>query len=147
MSRKKLIITIIVLAVAVAGIYGYHEYYRSNRDLGDVQADFSVPATGLIKEFITNETAADNKYRNKVLSVSGMVKGVDSSGNFYTIEVGDTSDMSSVRCSVDSTHTSQAANLKRGMNVVIKGAMTGFKKDDTGLLGSDIELNRCVIQQ
>lgn len=147
MSKKKIIILIIVLAIIVAGFYGYHEYYRANQDLGHVKEDYSVKASALIKEYMNSEPQADNKYRNKILSVSGMIKEIDTSDNNYTVVVGDTVDMSSVRCSIDSTHSAELVDLKRGMNVTIKGALTGFKKDDTGLLGSDVELNRCVVQK
>lgn len=147
MSKKKVIILIVVLVVIVAGLYGYHEYYRTNKDLGDVKEDYSVKATTLINEYMNSESEADNKYRNKILSISGMIKRIDTSDNYYTVVVGDTMNMSSVRCSIDSTHSAELNNLKRGMNVKIKGAITGFKKDDTGLLGSDVELNRCVVQK
>jgi hypothetical protein len=147
MSKKKIIILIIVLVAIVAGVYGYCQYNRTNKDLGSVKEDYAVKATALISEYMSNESQADDKYRNKILSVNGMVKRIDTSDNYYTVVVGDTTDMSSVRCSIDSTHTTELFNLKRGMNVTIKGAMTGFKKDDTGLLGSDVELNRCVVQQ
>jgi hypothetical protein len=39
----------------------------------------------------------------------------------------------------------QAASLKTGSNVSIKGAITGFMKDDLGI-GSDVVLNRCVVE-
>jgi hypothetical protein len=38
-----------------------------------------------------------------------------------------------------------SGSLQQGAVITIKGAITGFSKDETGLLGSDVQLNRCVI--
>ena len=146
MSKKRIIISVIVLLIIVAGIYGWKEYTRKVKDLDDVEAELSVQAPALINEFMTNEAAANKKYQNKIIAVSGIVKKLINVDNTYTVVMGDTTDMSSVRCLADSTHAEGFSGLKRGMTINIKGAITGFKKDDTGLLGSDVELNRCVIQ-
>ena len=145
MSKKRVIISIIILLIIAAGIYGWEEYNRKLKDLDDVAADISAEAPALVNEFMADEATANTKYRNKIISVTGMVKKVVEVDNTYTVVIGDTTDMSSVRCLIDSTHTAGIAVLKRGMKINIKGAITGFKKDDTGLLGSDVELNRCLI--
>ena len=147
MSAKKIIIGIIVLLVVIAGFYAWKEYNRTAKDLKQVEASVSTGATDLLSEFMNNEEAANARYLDKIIQVKGVVKSVVAIDNTYTIVLGDTSEMSSVRCLVDSTHTEPVADLKRGNTVNIKGYLTGFKKDETGLLGSDVELNRCVIQQ
>lgn len=133
--------------VIAGGLYAWREYNREVKDLQRVEAELSADAIALIAEFIKNDTAATKKYQDKIMAVSGMVKEVVNVDNTFTIVLGDTSDMSSVRCLVDSTHVEGVGSLQRGVKVTVKGAVTGFKKDDTGLLGSDVELNRCVLQQ
>jgi hypothetical protein len=146
MSRKKIVIVAILVVVAGAAIYGWSEYTRKNEDLSGAKAAYSVEAVQLINEFNQNDSAANARYLGKVVAVNGMVKGVekDEEGK-YTVVLGDTTDMSSVRCAMDSTHATDATGLHRGESVQVKGSFTGFKKDDTGLLGSDVELNRGVI--
>jgi len=51
--------------------------------------------------------------------------------------------MNSVRCSIDSNFTSQAAGITAGSPIIIKGICTGYNADELGL-GADIILNRCV---
>ena len=143
MNKKRTIIGGIVVIIALAGGYGWYQFNRTVQGLADVRADFSVNATDLIKEFVSSEDAANKKYLNKILSVKGMVKNVESAQS--TIVLGDTSDMSGVRCVVDSTASSTIGSLQKGAVITIKGAITGFNKDETGLLGSDVQLNRCVI--
>lgn len=146
MSRKKAIIVFLLLAAIVAAFIGYREYNRTNEDLSDIQADFKVEAGELIGEFETNDTLAYNKYRNKILSVSGNIRQLDTADDHTTIILGDTSSMSSVRCSLDSNYRAGISALKPGTKIKVKGAITGFKKDDLGI-GSDVELNRCVIEK
>jgi hypothetical protein len=103
-------------------------------------------AAALITAFETNETHANTKYLDKVIAVNGKIKTVEKDEKgFYSIILGDTGSMSSVRCSMDSTHQQGAAKLTPGVFVTVKGACTGFNADD--LLGSDVILNRCVVEE
>lgn len=143
MNKKRTIIGGIVVVIALAAGYGWYQYNRTVQGLANVSADFSVNATDLIKEFVSSEDATNKKYLNKILSVKGIVKNVEAAQN--TVVLGDTSDMSGVRCVLDSTANTTVGTLQKGALVTIKGAITGFNKDETGLLGSDVQLNRCVI--
>ena len=137
---------IVILAVTV---YAYMEFTRTRADLQTVSPKFSATATGLLNEFAKNDSAANKKYEglNVVLSVTGMVTGTekDDKGN-YTVLLGDTSSMSSVRCSMDNSYAQQAAGLSKGSNVTIRGYFIGYKPDDLGV-GADIELNLCVLEK
>ncbi|MBO9199220.1 MULTISPECIES: OB-fold protein [Niastella] len=143
MNKKRIIIGGILLVIVLVAVYGWYQYTRTVQGLTNVRADFSVNATELINEFVSSEDAANKKYLNKILAVKGMVKNVEAAQ--YTIVLGDTSDMSSVRCVLDSSANTTAGALQKGALITIKGAITGFNKDETGLLGSDVQLNRCVI--
>jgi hypothetical protein len=145
MTKKRIIIGGIGLAMMLAAVYGWYQYNRATPGLADMPADYSVKATTLISEFVTNETGANTKYQNKVLSVNGTVKKIEGDGHTGIVVLGDEADMSSVRCQLDSTSGAMVSNLQPGKPITIKGAITGFNKDETGLLGSDVQLNRCVI--
>lgn len=148
MSAKKIIILVAVVAAAGVGIYAWKEYNRKNEDLSGVKPAHSVQAAALISEFASNDSAANAKYLGKVVLVEGTVKTIDKDEEGkYTVVMGDTADMSAVRCAMDSVHASGATGLTRGQSVKVKGVFTGFKKDETGLLGSDVEMNRCVIEK
>jgi hypothetical protein len=146
MSRKKIIIGTIVLVILIVGVYAWREFTRTVKSLEGVEADYKTEAMALIAEFEADEAAADKKYHNKIIAVNGMVKGIDPVQNTYSIVIGDTTSMSAVRCVMDSSFVKSVTGVNRGSVITVKGAITGFKKDDTGLLGSDVELNRCVIE-
>jgi hypothetical protein len=145
MRKKWIIIGSMAVAIIIVALYAYHEFNRTVEGLNDVRADYSVDATALINEFVSNEVSANQKYQNKVLSVKGMIKNVEDGNG--TVVLGDTTDMSGVRCVLDSNSNTKNNLLQRGAVITIKGAITGFNKDETGLLGSDVQLNRCVIAQ
>ena len=147
MSRKKIIIRTVVLVILIGGIYAWREYTRTVESLAGADADFSTDAMALIGEFEKDELGADKKYHNKIIAVKGMVKGVEPVQNTFSVVLGDTSGLSAVRCVMDSAYVKSVSGVNRGMIITVKGAITGFKKDDTGLLGSDVELNRCVIEK
>jgi putative nucleic acid binding protein len=145
MTKRKIIIAGIAIVGVIAAAYIYYQYNRTVQGLNDVPADYSVNATELINEYVSNETVANQKYQNKILAVKGTIKKVEDAGAGGIVVLGDTTDMSSVRCVLDSNTNAMGAGLQRGAVITIKGAITGFNKDETGLLGSDVQLNRCVI--
>ena len=145
-GTKKKFFAAISMLVLVAGSYGYMEYTRCSKDLQYTKADHKFIAKDLITEFEGNEKAANEKFINKVIAVNGSVKDVIEDGdNFYTVMLGDATSTSSVRCSMDANHQSAAALLQLRRNVIIKGICTGYNADD--LLGSDVILNRCIIEE
>jgi len=151
--KKKKIIWLAVVALAlilVAAFIGYNLFNKKTKHLDGSKADLKISATDLIRKFETDEATANKEFLGKkldyIITVSGSVKEIikDETGA-YTIVLGDSTTRSSVRCSIDSMQNQQAASLKAGNNVSIKGAITGFMKDDLGI-GSDVVLNRCVIE-
>jgi hypothetical protein len=145
MSRKKTIVFIILIVAAGVAWYGYKEFSRTNKDLGKVRPDITVTMSAIISEYETSDSAANGKYLGKVVEVSGTVKEVNKDdGGYYTVVLGDAGNLSAVRCSMDTTHQEDAAQLAAGSSAIVRGACTGFNKDEMGL-GSDVILNRCVI--
>jgi hypothetical protein len=144
-KKRKYIWPLGVMVVGLGIWQGLKEYNRKNPDLADVKADIKIAAVDLIREYEVNDSASNRKFLGKILEIKGQVKEVrtDEKG-FYTIVLGDTGSMSSVRCAMDTVHQQDAAKLSIGTSTTVKGACTGFNKDEMGL-GSDVILNRCVI--
>jgi hypothetical protein len=147
MKRKNIlrfIILPLLLVIAAAAWYIYKEYNRSHKDTASLKPDYSLQAADLIKEFTGNEQSSNKKYWDKVIEVYGAVKEIShEEKGIYTIVLGDTTSMSSVRCSIDSIHSSSAASVLEGSHVTVKGICTGFNADE--LLGSDVILIRCAV--
>lgn len=140
---KRTILLIILLIVVAGGIYAWREYNRKNPDLKQAKADYSVQAETLIKEFETDKAASDKKYIGKNIEVSGNIKKVDAETNPVVFFLGNEDEMSSVQCSMDSTHATDYNKLQKGATVTLKGVVNGAESDE--LLGTDVKLNRCVV--
>ena len=116
MKRKKIIrYTLLFLLVfgAAAAFYIYKEYNRKLKDTAKLKPDFTLTVKNLLDEFAANEKEAGEKNMDKVLRVEGNIKDLirDEKG-FYTVVLGDSLSMSSVRCSMDSTHSADAGKLQ-----------------------------------
>ncbi len=149
MKRKKIIRYVVLpllLILAAAAIYIYKEYNRTHKDTAKLKPDYSITATGLLKEFETNEQVSNKKYWDKIVRVEGHVKELikDDKG-FYSIVLGDTASMSSVRCSIDSIHSNEAAVVQTGSLIAVKGICSGYNADE--MLGSDVILVRSVVDK
>ena len=149
-NKRKFIWPLFILAAGVGAWYGIKLYNKKNPDLIHVKADIKISAVDLIHEYEKNESASNQKYPGKIVEVNGNIKEVkmDDKG-YYTVILGDNSSMTSVRCSMDTVHQQDAAKLTAGSSTTVRGACTGFKKNELlgENLGSDVELNRCVLIQ
>jgi hypothetical protein len=144
-SKRSIIIIFLLVLAGAAGWYAYREYNRKNADLSHTRPDFALSAVQLVREFETDDTTAARKFNGMIVEINGVVKNVetDDSG-FFTVVMGDSTSLSSVRCSLDTAHKDEASLLSHGALATIRGACTGFNKDEMGL-GSDVILNRCVV--
>ena len=147
MKKRKIIRFVVLpllLIIAAAAVYIYMEYNRTHKDTARLKPDFTLTAPALLKEFESDEQSSNRKYWDKVIRVSGTIRDLlkDEKG-FYSIVIGDSSSMSSVRCSVDSNHSAEAALLRKGAGVTVKGICSGYNADE--LLGSDVILVRTVV--
>jgi len=149
MTRKKKLLYItalFVVAITSTAFYLYKEYNRKNNDTAELEPDYTVAASAIIKEFETDQVSASKSYSDKIILVTGFVKDIlkDDHG-FYSLLLGDTSSMSSVKCSMDSLHNNEADTLQKGRYATVKGVCAGFNADE--LLGSDVILVRCMIEK
>ena len=147
MKKKtwKIILGIVLLLMVSGGLYAYKEFTRKVKDLTHVKAGVTMDANQLLTVFEASEADGNSKYLDKIIAVSGKVKSVEKNNQgHFTVVLGDETSMSSVRCSMDSLHQQDVASLIPGTAITMKGACTGFNKDE--LLGSDVILNRCVVE-
>lgn len=141
---KGIIIAAVVLALGAA-IYGYLEFSRTHSSLTGEKPVASLEAAALIAEFTTDEAAANGRYLDKVLEVSGSLADINDANGTVTLTLSPGDGAGSIQCEMDSTFAAQAKSLENGTQVRIKGICSGFMADE--LLGSDVILNRCVLSE
>jgi len=142
--EKRIILGTMILTLSAAGIgFGFHEYNRRNSSLLDVRPSFHVASDQLFAAFERDEMTANIRFLGKIVQVNGSLRGIelDHTGRL-TVIIG--SGPSNIRCSMDSGYHAVPVDWSPGHPVAVKGLVTGFNRDDSGLIGSDIELSRCV---
>ncbi|MGC4103297.1 OB-fold protein [Ferruginibacter sp.] len=123
---KKLLITglILLIAGAVAIWYIFTEKFA---DTSDRKAAYTVSAMDLLKEFQQNDTLANKKYADQIVTVSGRVTEIEAAAADTTmnIRMTDTTTQSYVIFAFQQQHLNEAKQLKVGDSVSIKGSCSG----------------------
>lgn len=91
----------------------------------DITADHTISATDLLKEFALSDSAANAKYREKILVVTGKATQVEQrSDSTTTIQMADSTG-SYVVFSFDKDQLQSVSHIKTGDPVSLKGACSG----------------------
>ena len=131
---KKLLIITVVLILG-ASIYGYREWNRGAVNLTDEKSDVTISANELLTAFQTGEDAANAKYNDKVVEVTGEVREATTTTDGKTIVRLDAGDsMDGVTCEL--ADEAKRKDFKTGDQVTFKCTCTGFLMD--------VVLVRCV---
>jgi hypothetical protein len=95
----------------------------------DAKADLTVDAKDIIKDYKENEVAADEKYKNKIVQVSGVVNEIkkDFMDEIYvSVNTGKELEFEDVWVYFDGDATKKAKALKKGDKITVKGKVTGL---------------------
>ena len=143
MSKKRIIWTLVLIAIAVGIAYGIYQYNRGNEMPSNTKAKFSLSADTLIAQFEREDSIYNKKYDDKIIEVTGIMK--NSSLENFTIFLGDPGKLSAVKCELDTSFRNNTVFPAISSEVKVKGHFVGFQKDEMMGLGMDISLNRCII--
>lgn len=75
MKKYKIIAASLLLIIVLVG--GYLYIYKGHRNIAKEEGSYKVNANAIILEFQTNESAANTKYLDKTIMVSGKIFSVD----------------------------------------------------------------------
>lgn len=121
----KITVVILLLIILVGGTIAYRMFTRPNRDVA-TEKGIVITAAQLVTEFQENETAANVKYLNKPIEVSGTVSNVaQNQEGITTVLLSSNDAMTGVFCTLKESNP----NIKSGTQVVIKGICNGMLSD------------------
>ena len=110
-------------ALLAVGIAFY--FYFANLtydDTAKIKAEFSVEAIPFIKEFEADYKAANKKYAEKIISVTGIITETEAADTTINIKIADTTTGSYLIFAFQQQHLDQAKSLKPGDRATIKGS-------------------------
>jgi RecG-like helicase len=149
MTKRKIFKTAIIIAIAgivIAGAVGYYMFNMPHRDVQSTKSDFSLTASAVVAEYLTDKDAANQKYlasngESKILEVTGEVKKIseDFNGRMVVLLKG-ADDKAGVSATFTAETSAHAEKLQVGQSATIKGVIRSGAAFD-----SDLELYENVI--
>ncbi|MFM7645172.1 MAG: OB-fold protein [Sphingomonadales bacterium] len=127
-NKKKWLRWILLAIVAIALAGGGVFYYVMTARFADTTSEkpaYTISAGDMLSEFQQNDSAANKKYTEQIVSVSGLVSEVEGADTSATVKFVDTLTGSYLIFDFQSGASRQAAALQPGANVTIKGSCSG----------------------
>jgi hypothetical protein len=125
MKAGRIILIIVGVALLVGGITIYYIWNKPGRK-AENEKGMAISSDSLISAYNADEKAADAKYLNKAIVVTGMVAKVDKNQDGQTTVLFNSADpMSSVFC----TMRDKGATVDSGKAVTLKGFCSGHTTD------------------
>lgn len=130
---KKLLVVLLVLVLAGALVYCF-VINKPHKDVNDEKA-VNIDAVALFTEYSVNEQAANARYLNKAIEVSGTIATVDENQDKQKYIILQTEDpLNGIMC----TMRSNDFTAKTGDKVAVRGFCSGFV--------GDVKLTDCVLR-
>jgi hypothetical protein len=108
------------------------------KNLQKVKPDFIITAVDIQKAFEDSEAAANSKYVNKIIEVTGIIESIKPGDNkTLSISLKTASPLSSVNCTFQSAP--DTSRIKVSELIKLRGECSGFLMD--------VLLNNCVVVQ
>ena len=126
-NRKKLksiILAVIIVTLAFAGGIWY-VFTQKFTDTTKEKADYTINAFDLINEFKKNDSLANKKYAEKIITVTGLVTEVEAADTTVNIKMADTTSGSYAIFAFQQQNLTEAKAIKEGDKVSIKGSCSG----------------------
>lgn len=136
MSIKVKIALSLISLFIVGLLVGMYYYNKKVPGLENAEADYTLTANELFNEFDTDEAAANKKYLNKVIAVSGEVISVNSEKENSTLSLkADNAMIGGINCSFRTA----LDQVEKNRTITVKGRCQGFLME--------VILNNCVIDE
>ena len=144
--NKKLKILLIAIGTIIILVGGVFMYVNIKKTDYLEKKSFQTFTFQELNNKLENDTSQFLKLRDKLITINAEIKKIIKDSSSISIELGDSTTLSSVVCQFDDRHLNGLYNLKEGNNVSLKGILTGFEKDDLGI-GNKIDLTSCILNK
>lgn len=153
--KKKIIkwgLIVLIGGLIIGGGIVFYLFNMPHRDVQAAVADYEITANQLVKEYLDDSQAANNKYlkeegESKVLAVTGIVASIDEDMNQQKVVLLKTSESKAgVSCTFMATTNANAEKLKIGDQIKIKGVIrSGAGYDEDLEMYEDVILEKCDV--
>jgi hypothetical protein len=155
MNKKKIIKTALILlisGVAIAGSVSAYMFFMPHRDVQSAATDYSLNASDIVNEYLTDAIKADEKYldeegESKILEVKGIVSEIseDFNGNKVVLLKAE-NDKAGVECTFMPETNVNISNVFVGENIKVKGVIRAGASFDEDLgMYENVIMEKCDI--
>ena len=142
---KKILIAGAVLLLAAAGAYWYYAT-ETFADTAKKKSAYTVDAQDFIEEFRLNDSLANKKYTDKIITVNGKVSEIETADTTVNIKFIDSATGSYAIFAFQEQHVAEAKKVKVGDSISIKGSCSGGIYSE--ILGTEfISFKRCALNK
>ena len=142
---KKILIAGAVLLLAAAGAYWYYAT-ETFADTAKKKSAYTVDAQDFIEEFRLNDSLANKKYTDKIITVNGKVSEIETADTTVNIKFIDSATGSYAIFAFQEQHVAEAKTVKVGDSISIKGSCSGGIYSE--ILGTEfISFKRCALNK
>jgi hypothetical protein len=134
---------ILLLAGAIAVWFIFTEKFTDTKER---KAAFTVNAMDFIDEFKKNDSLANIKYAEKIITVNGRVSETEAADTTINIKMIDTATDAYIIFAFQQQHLNEAKTLKEGDSVSIKGSCSGGAYSEI-LETEFITFKRCAVNK
>lgn len=140
----KKISVFIIVAGAIAALYGIYLYQKPIESLTEKKADISIPATELINEFSQNSEEANNKFLNQIVEINGSISRFINEKGLIAAEI-DQGGSFVISLNLDTNVFS--GTLNEGASYGFIGRYSGYIDEDSDFeIPGEIKLSSCVVK-
>jgi tRNA_anti-like len=134
MNWKKSVLLAVIVVMLCTAVYVWFFIWNKPQTNVARATGIKTEATSLFQEYSSNEQAANKKYLEKILEVSGEVTEITKNAEGMTVLLLKTDDpMFGINCTMEQKEMS----VKAGDRITLKGICTGYL--------TDIVLIRCYL--
>ena len=134
---KSLISFFLFVIIAFGSLDEFENLEQSPKVTPDSNPSVIITASKLYKEYNSNEIAADEKYKGKIIEVTGVIRdiGNDIMDNAYITLVGNEY-FGDIQCYFN--EKSVVAKLSKGKRITVIGSCSG--------LMMNVQINNCIVK-
>lgn len=155
MKRKKItkiLLTILVLALIIAGSIVYYQFNQPHRNVQESETDFRFSSSQIVKEYLANPKAANEKYldeegNSKILEIAGTVAKISEDFNKQKVVLlKSASDNAGVSCTFTPKTNASVNPIKIGETIAVKGVIRSGASYDKDLgMYENVIMEKCSI--
>jgi len=136
-EMKSKILIVVALVLLIGAFIGYKMWNKPHMDIASADSFMTISANDLVKAFKEDEAAANAKFLNKVITVSGKIATVNQELGQNALHLETDDMMALVVCNLDPFSKHVKVDFKAGEQINLKGVCSGML--------TDVIIDRCIL--